>query len=212
MRTGLIATKVGMSSFFEQSGVCTPVTLLQIEDCSIVDLRTKEKNGYNSVVVGSGEKKSSRCSKAMIGVFSKLNVAPKKILKEFRVDTLDGVELGTKLSADHFNSGAYIDVSGVTIGKGFAGGMKRHNFRGLEASHGVSVSHRSHGSTGGRQDPGRVFKNKKMAGHMGARSCTKQNLKIASIDSENNIIIVVGSVPGSRGSRVFITDAVKKTA
>ena len=212
MRSGLIATKIGMSSLFDKSGVCFPVTLLQIEECNIVDIRTIERNGYNSVVVGSENKKSSRCSKSMLGVFSKLQSAPKKILKEFRVDSLDGITIGDELKATYFSVGSYLDIQGVTIGKGFAGGMKRHNFAGLEASHGVSVSHRSHGSTGGRQDPGRVFKNKKMAGHMGVETCTKQNLKIVSIDSVNNIIIVIGSVPGSRGSRVFVTDAVKKTA
>jgi large subunit ribosomal protein L3 len=212
MRSGLIATKIGMSSLFDKSGVCFPVTLLQIEECNIVDIRTIEKNGYNSVVVGSGNKKISRCSKSMLGVFSKLQSAPKKILKEFRVDSLEGLTIGEELKATYFSVGSYLDVQGVTIGKGFAGGMKRHNFAGLEASHGVSVSHRSHGSTGGRQDPGRVFKNKKMAGHMGVETCTKQNLKIVSIDSVNNIIIVIGSVPGFRGSRVFVSDAVKKTA
>jgi large subunit ribosomal protein L3 len=212
MRSGLIATKVGMSSFFQEDGACLPVTLLKVEDCNIVGTKTVEKHGYNSIILGSENKKPSRCSKSMIGVFSKLGVAPKKILKEFRVSNLDGVEIGASIDATHFNTGAYVDIRGVTIGKGFAGGMKRHNFAGLEASHGVSISHRSHGSTGGRQDPGRVFKNKKMAGHMGVESCTKQNLKIISIDSDNNIIIVVGSVPGSKGSRVFITDAIKKMA
>jgi large subunit ribosomal protein L3 len=212
MRTGLIATKIGMSSFFQQGGACIPVTLLQVQDCNVVDIKTKEKNGYEAVVIGSEEKKASRCSKPMIGFFSKLEISPKKILKEFRVSSIDGLNVGEPILATHFVSGSYVDVRGITIGKGFAGGMKRHNFAGLEASHGVSVSHRSHGSTGGRQDPGRVFKNKKMAGHMGVESCTKQNLKIVSIDSENNIIIVIGSVPGSKGSRVFVTDAIKKMA
>jgi large subunit ribosomal protein L3 len=201
-----------MSSFFQQGGACIPVTLLQVQDCNVVDIKTKEKNGYEAVVIGSEEKKASRCSKPMIGFFSKLEISPKKILKEFRVSSIDGLNVGEPILATHFVSGSYVDVRGITIGKGFAGGMKRHNFAGLEASHGVSVSHRSHGSTGGRQDPGRVFKNKKMAGHMGVESCTKQNLKIVSIDSENNIIIVIGSVPGSKGSRVFVTDAIKKMA
>jgi len=212
MRTGLIATKVGMSSLFQSTGPCIPVTLLHVQDCNVVDIRTEEKNGYNAVVVGSEDKKISKCSKSMAGVFLKLDITPKKILKEFRVSSFDGLEVGSRLLANHFHSGSYVDICGITIGKGFAGGMKRHHFLGLEASHGVSVSHRSHGSTGGRQDPGRVFKNKKMAGHMGVVSCTKQNLKIVSIDLENNTIIVIGSVPGSKGSRVFVTDAIKKMA
>ena len=210
MRTGLIATKVGMSSLFNQSGSCVPVTLLKIDECSVVDVKTLEKNGYSAILVGSGNMSGEKCTKPMAGMFSKLNSTPKRMLKEFRVPSSEIVEPGTKLSADHFSVGSFVDVSGVTIGKGFAGGMKRHNFAGLEASHGVSVSHRSHGSTGGRQDPGRVFKNKKMAGHMGVKSCTKQNLKIVSVDSENNILVVKGSVPGFKGSKVLVSDAIKK--
>jgi large subunit ribosomal protein L3 len=210
MRTGLIAIKVGMSSLFDQAGYCVPVTLLKIDECGVVDVKTLDKNGYSAVVVGASDISSAKCTKPIQGFFSKLNVLPKRMLKEFRVSSLDEVEVGKKLSADHFSVGSFVDISGVTIGKGFAGGMKRHNFAGLEASHGVSVSHRSHGSTGGRQDPGRVFKNKKMAGHMGVKSCTKQNLKVVSVDIQNNILVVKGSVPGFKGSKVLVSDAVKK--
>lgn len=211
MRTGLIAKKIGMSSIFNEKGERTTVTFLQIEDCQVVGQKTQERDGYNALVVGVKDKKLSKVTKPMRQVFANANVAPKQKLKEFRISASFFIDIGSTLRVDHFVVGQFVDVVGTTIGKGFAGSMKRHNFRGLEASHGVSVSHRSHGSTGGRQDPGKVFKNKKMAGHMGSTRVTIQNLKIVDTNIEKGIIIVSGNVPGSKGSYVYIKDAIKKT-
>lgn len=211
MRTGLIAKKIGMSSIFNEKGERTTVTFLQIEDCQVVGQKTQERDGYNALVVGVKDKKLSKVTKPMRQVFANANVAPKQKLKEFRISASSFIDIGSTLRVDHFVVGQFVDVVGTTIGKGFAGSMKRHNFRGLEASHGVSVSHRSHGSTGGRQDPGKVFKNKKMAGHMGSTRVTIQNLKIVDTNIEKGIIIVSGNVPGSKGYYVYIKDAIKKT-
>lgn len=211
MRSGLIGKKIGMSSIFNEKGERTTVTFLQVEDCQVVGQKTQEKDGYNALVVGVKDKKLSKVTKPMRQVFANANVVPKKKLKEFRISASYFLDIGSALHVDHFVIGQFVDVVGITIGKGFAGSMKRHNFRGLEASHGVSVSHRSHGSTGGRQDPGKVFKNKKMAGHMGSTRVTIQNLKIVDTDIEKGIIIVTGNVPGSKGSYVYIKDAIKKT-
>ena len=209
MRTGVIVKKLGMSSCFLESGDKIPVTLLQMQDCQVVSHITKAKNGYDALVIGSENISLNKVTKPMRTVFSNAKVKPKRVLREFRVNPDAFVEIGVDIDVRHFVEGQLVDVSGVSIGKGFAGGMKRHNFRGLEASHGVSVSHRSHGSTGGCQDPGRVFKNKRMAGHMGDVMVTKQNLKVVSVDHESGIIIVKGSVPGSNGSVLTINDSIK---
>lgn len=210
MRVGTIAKKMGMSALFQENGEKIPVTLLRLEPCKVIGVRTLDKHGYTSVVTGSGDIKDSKLTKPMRGVFEKLKTVPVRKIKEFRVDSAADYKPEDIIDSSAFRVGQVVDVRGTTIGKGFAGGMKRHNFAGLEASHGVSVSHRSHGSTGGCQDPGRVFKNKKMAGHMGSKSCSKQNLQVMSIDSDNNIIIVKGSVPGCKNSVVYITDAIKR--
>ncbi|XVN43668.1 MAG: 50S ribosomal protein L3 [Candidatus Rickettsia vulgarisii] len=211
MRTGLIAKKIGMTSIFNEKGERATVTFLQVENCQVVGQRTVEKNGYNALVIGIKDQKLSKVTKSMKQVFADAKVNPKEKLKEFRVSEDCMLEVGSEIKVDHFSIGQFVDVTGISIGKGFAGGMKRHNFRGLEASHGVSISHRSHGSTGGRQDPGRVFKGKKMAGHMGCTKVTVQNLKIVNTDQEQGIIMVSGNVPGSKGSYIYIKDAVKKT-
>lgn len=210
MRTGLIAKKLGMSSMFTEQGDRITLTFLQLEDLQVVGQKTKEKDGYNAVVLGSTAKKASRVSKSMKKVFANAKVEPKKLLKEFRVSVENMLEIGAEVKATHFEPGQYIDVSGRSIGKGFAGVMKRHNFAGLEATHGVSISHRSHGSTGQCQDPGKVFKGKKMAGHMGDKNITIQNLRIVEVDAEKGLIIVSGNVPGSKGKYVVVKDAVKK--
>lgn len=209
-RSGIIAEKLGMSSLFNEQGRILPVTLMKIDNCQVIAHKTMEKHGYNAVVLGAANKKPSRESKAMKAVFAASKVEPKKHLREFRITEDSFIEVGSDLRVDHFTIGQFVDVTGTSLGKGFAGGMKRHNFRGLEASHGVSVSHRSHGSTGGRQDPGRVFKNKKMAGHMGSERVTKQNLEIVGVDMENSILLIKGAVPGHKGSIVYISDAIKK--
>jgi len=209
MRTGLIAKKVGMSRIFTEEGINVPVTLLQVVDCQVVSVKTKEKDGYTAVQLGAFPRKAKNVTKPMRGHFAKNKVEPKSKLVEFRVTQEAMLEPGSKLSAYHFISGQKVDVTGTSIGKGFAGSMKRWNFSGLEASHGVSVSHRSHGSTGQRQDPGKVFKGKKMAGHLGAERVTVQNLEVESTDEETGIIAVKGSVPGAKGSLVLIKDAVK---
>ncbi len=210
MRTGLIAKKLGMSSMFTEQGDRITLTFLQLEDLQVVGQKTIEKDGYNAVVLGSTLKKVSRVSKSMKKVFANAKVEPRQILKEFRVSDGNMLEVGAELKATHFESGQYVDVSGRSIGKGFAGVMKRHNFAGLEATHGVSISHRSHGSTGQCQDPGKVFKGKKMAGHLGDENVTIQNLQIVEVDAEKGIVIVSGNVPGSKGKYVLIKDAVKK--
>lgn len=212
MRTGLIAKKLGMSCVFTEDGSHIPVTVLQVGGCQVVAQRTEATDGYTAVQLGLGDAKVSRTGKAMRGHFAKAKVEPKRKLAEFRVSPDALVDVGAELSADHFIEGQYVDVAGTSIGKGFAGGMKRHGYSGLRASHGVSISHRSLGSTGQCQDPGKVFKGKKMAGQMGNGRVTAQNLKVVSTDVERGIIMVKGAVPGSRGGFVLISDAVKKAA
>ncbi len=210
MRTGLIAKKLGMTTVYSEFGEETGVTLLQVEHCQVVSQRTKEKDGYTAVQLGVGKAKVKNTSKAMRGHYAKAKVEPKRCLKEFRVAEDAMIEPGTELLASHFVPGQYVDVQGTTIGKGFAGAMKRWNFRGLEATHGVSVSHRSHGSTGQRQDPGKTFKGKKMAGHYGVETVTQQNLEVISVDESTGLIALKGAVPGHAEAYLFITDAVKR--
>lgn len=212
MRSGLIAKKLGMSRIFDAEGRNVPVTVLHVDNCQVVQAKTAEKDGYTAVQLGLSNKKPSRVSKALVGHFAKAKVEPKYSLAEFRVDVANLLEVGAAVKADHFTPGQFVDVCGITIGKGFAGPMKRHNFAGLESSHGVSISHRSHGSTGQRQDPGKVFKGKKMAGHMGARQRTQQNLQVVSVDADKGLILIKGSVPGAKGMVVSVADAVKKPA
>ena len=212
MRTGLIAEKKGMSRIFAEDGRHLPVTVLQLDACQVVDNRTSERDGYTAVQLGHGTAKAKNVTRAMRGNFAKAKVEPKRRLVEFRVSEENLVEVGAELSAEHFVPGQFVDVAGVTIGKGFAGAMKRHNFSGLRASHGVSVSHRSHGSTGQCQDPGKVFKGKKMAGHMGTRRRSAVNLEIVATDAARGLIMVKGAVPGAKGSLVEIRDARKKAA
>jgi large subunit ribosomal protein L3 len=209
MRTGLIAEKLGMTRVLTEKGEHVPVTLLRVQDCQVVGLKTKEKHGYTAIQLGIGKVKTKNLSKQMRGHFAKVKVEPKANLAEFRVAEDALLSVGDKISVEHFISGQYVDVTGTSIGKGFAGVMKRHNFGGLRATHGVSVSHRSHGSTGNRQDPGRVFKGKKMAGHLGAVKVTIQNLKIFATYPEKGLIAVHGAIPGNEGGIVFIRDAVK---
>lgn len=211
MRTGIIAKKLGMSRVFETDGTHVPVTVLSVDDLRVVDVKTLSRDGYSAVQLGTGAAKSKNVSKPLKGHFAKANVEPKKKLAEFRVSEDCLLSVGDQLSVEHFVAGQYVDVTGTSIGKGFAGAMKRHNFAGLEASHGVSVTHRSHGSTGQRQDPGRVFKGKKMAGHMGDTRVNVQNLKVVAIDTNNNLIMVKGAVPGAQNSWVYVADAVKKS-
>lgn len=210
MRTGLIARKEGMSRIFDEDGRHVPVTVLKVDNCQVVAVRSKDKDGYVAVQLGAGNAKVNRTSKANRGHYAKAKVEPKKKVAEFRVSDGNVLDVGAELGANHFIIGQYVDVTGTSIGKGFQGVMKRHNFGGLRASHGVSVSHRSHGSTGQRQDPGKVFKGKKMAGHMGDERVTTQNLKIVGIDTEENLILVKGAVPGAASGWVLIRDAVKK--
>ena len=212
MRTGLIAKKLGMSRIFDVDGTHVPVTVLQVDGLEVVAVKTQEKDGYTSVQLGCGAIKAKNLSKPLKGYFAKANVEPKKKLGEFRVSEDCLLSVGDELSVEHFVAGQYVDVCATSIGKGFAGVMKRHNFAGLEASHGVSISHRSHGSTGQRQDPGKVFKGKKMAGHLGAERVTVQNLKVVAIDAARGLIMVKGGVPGSENTWVRVTDAVKKPA
>ena len=210
MRSGLVAQKVGMSRILSDSGESIPVTLVKIFECSVVEHKVQSVHGYNAVKVAYGSRKLKHVSKPMQGVFAKLGREPSRGLSEFRVTEDQFLEVGSKVLPDHFQLGQFVDVTGVSIGKGFAGSMKRHNFGGLRATHGVSVSHRSHGSTGNRQDPGRVFKSKKMAGHMGQVKVTVQNLKVVFIDSSRGIIAVKGAVPGASGGTLWVRDAVKK--
>ncbi|MDG1436998.1 MAG: 50S ribosomal protein L3 [Rickettsiaceae bacterium] len=210
MRTGIIAKKLGMSSMFTEKGERITLTFLQMDNCQVVGHKTMAKDGYVALVLGAVLKKASKVSKSMKTVFANAKVEPRAILKEFRVNEENLLSVGSEVKPTHYKIGQYIDVSGRSIGKGFAGVMKRHNFAGLEATHGVSISHRSHGSTGQCQDPGKVFKGKKMAGHMGDRSVTIQNLQVVEIDEEKGLLIVSGNVPGSKGSYVFVKDAVKK--
>ena len=210
MRTGLIAKKIGMTSVYSETGEMTPVTVLVVENCQVVAQKTQEKDGYTALQLGVGKARVKNVSKALRGHYAKAKVEPKSKLAEFRVDEAAMLEPGTELVASHFVPGQYVDISGKTIGKGFAGVMKSWNFAGLEASHGVSVSHRSHGSTGQRQDPGRVFKGKKMAGHMGATRITTQNLKVIQIDEEQGFIMVKGAVPGADNGYLLVKDSIKK--
>ena len=212
MRSGIIAKKLGMTRVFTDGGDHVPCTVLSLEGCQVVAHRTKEKNGYTAVQVGAGRAKVKNVSKAERGRFAVASVEPKMKLAEFRVAEDQVLPVGAEITADHFAVGQYVDVTGVTIGKGFAGPMKRWNFGGLRATHGVSVSHRSHGSTGGRQDPGKTWKNKKMAGHMGVETVTTQNLKVVRTDVERGLILVEGSVPGHAGGWISVRDAVKKPA
>ncbi|GLS79944.1 50S ribosomal protein L3 [Paracoccus marinus] len=210
LRTGLIAKKLGMTRLFLEDGRQVPVTVLHLDNLQVVAQRTAERDGYVAVQLGAGEAKAKRVSAPMRGHFAKANVAPKRKIAEFRVAAENMINVGEEITADHYFAGQYVDVAGTSIGKGFAGAMKRHNFGGLRASHGVSVSHRSHGSTGQCQDPGKVFKGKKMAGHMGAVRVTTQNLQVVRTDADRGLIMVKGSVPGSKGGWVTIKDAVKK--
>ena len=212
-RTGLIATKLANTSYYKDDGSAKNVTVLKIDECVVSNVKTKEKDGYNAIQLASIELKKdiNNINKPQRKIFTTNDISPKKVLKEFRVDNENLLEVGTKLNVSHFKKDQFIDVSGFSIGKGFAGVMKRHNFAGLRASHGVSISHRSHGSTGQNQDPGRVFKGKKMAGRMGYKKVTKQNLKVIEVDEKNKLIIINGSVPGKKNSIVLLKDSVKRS-
>jgi large subunit ribosomal protein L3 len=212
MRTGLIAQKLGMSRIFQADSTHVPVSVLKVDGCHVVAQRTEENDGYTALQLGAGDAKAKNTSKPMRGHFAKAQVEPRRKVAEFRVDTEALVAVGIELTADHFVPGQYVDVIGVSQGKGFAGSMKRHNFGGLRATHGVSISHRSHGSTGNRQDPGRVFKGKKMAGHMGDRRVTTHNLEVVAVDAERGLILVRGSVPGAKGGWVLVRDAIRRPA
>src|SRR4051812_35423118 len=209
MRTGVIAKKVGMTRLFQDDGRHVPVTVLALEDCQVIARKEADRDGYTAVQLGAGAAKAKNVAKPQRGHFGKAEVEPKAYLAEFRVDEDGLLDVGGTISADHFVAGQMVDVSGQTQGKGFAGAMKRWGFKGLRATHGVSVSHRSHGSTGNRQDPGKVFKNKKMAGHMGDRQRTQQNLEVVSTDVERGLIFLKGSVPGHKGSWLLVKDAAK---
>tara|TARA_B100000575_G_scaffold293329_1_gene304342 strand:+ start:2060 stop:2701 length:642 start_codon:yes stop_codon:yes gene_type:complete len=212
MRSGLITTKIGNSSFFDKNGDSTHVTLLKVDENIVSNVKTLNKDGYNAVQIASIDtlKDIKKISKPQRKNFTKISIDPKKIIKEFRVDEKNLLDVGSLIDVNHFKINQFIDATCNSIGKGFAGAMKRHNFAGLRASHGVSISHRSHGSTGQNQDPGRVFKGKKMAGRMGGKKVTKQNLKVIEIDEKNSLLVIKGSIPGKKNSIVFIKDAVKK--
>ena len=210
LRTGIIAKKLGMTRLFLEDGRQVPVTVLQLDGLQVVDQRTVERDGYTAVQLGAGEAKAKRTTAALRGHFAKASVAPKRKIAEFRVAEENLINVGEEITADHYFAGQFVDIAGTSIGKGFAGAMKRHNFGGLRASHGVSISHRSHGSTGQCQDPGKVFKGKKMAGHLGAVRVTTQNLQVVRTDADRGLIMVKGSVPGSKGGWVTVKDAVKK--
>lgn len=210
MRTGIIAKKVGMTRLFAEDGSHVPVTVLSLDGCQVVAVRTKEKDGYTAVQLGAGKAKVKNVGKPMRGHFAKAKVEPKLKLAEFRVAADKLLDVGAEIAADHFVIGQFVDIAGHATGKGFQGVMKRWNFRGLEATHGVSISHRSHGSTGQRQDPGRTFKGKKMAGHMGTDRATVQSLKVIATDAERGLVMVKGAVPGQAGHWVLVSDAVKR--
>ncbi len=210
MRTGVIAKKMGMTRIFAEGGAHIPVTVLALDDVRVVAQRNEKRDGYTALQLGYGKAKVKRVSKAMRGHFAKAKVEPKQKLAEFRVSADNMVDVGAEIGANHFVAGQYVDVAGITNGKGFAGAMKRHGFGGLRASHGVSISHRAHGSTGQCQDPGKVFKGKKMAGQMGNVRRTQQNLIVAAVDAERGLVLVRGAVPGSKGGYVFLSDAVKR--
>jgi large subunit ribosomal protein L3 len=210
MRTGVITQKIGMTRLFLEDGRHVPVTVLKLDGCQVVARRTEEKDGYSAVQLGIGFAKTKRLTRADRGRFAQAEVEPKRKLAEFRVDPANLLDIGDVILADHFVPGQKVDVTGITIGRGFTGAMKRWNFRGLEASHGVSISHRSLGGTGGRQDPGKTFKNKKMHGHYGDERVTTQNLEIAKVDVERGLIMIRGAVPGHKGGFVMVRDAVKR--
>ena len=212
MRSGVIAKKLGMTRLFLENGTQVPVTVLQLDNLQVVAQRTVDRDGYTAVQLGAGLAKAKRTTAAMRGHFAKASVEPKRKIAEFRVSPANLIEVGAEITADHYLAGQFVDIAGTTNGKGFQGAMKRHNFGGLRASHGVSVSHRSHGSTGQCQDPGKVFKGKKMAGHMGAVRCTTQNLQVIRTDAERGLLMIKGAVPGTKGGWVTIKDAVKKAA
>ena len=212
MRAGLIAKKVGMSRVFADGGKHIPVTLLHVENCQVVTHKTTDKDGYNALQLGAGQAKVKRTTQPMRGHFAKANVEPKAKLAEFRISEDAFIDVGAELTVEHFVAGQMVDVTGTSKGKGFAGAMKRHNFKGLRATHGVSISHRSHGSTGQCQDPGRVFKGKKMAGHMGSERKTILNLEVVATDMDEGLILVKGAIPGSKNGWILINDAVKKPA
>ena len=206
---GLIGKKIGMTREFYKSGQSVPVTVIKFDTGRVIHLLSKEKNGYNAVQIGFGKIKNSKLSKQMKGYFAKKNTEPKKVLKEFRVKSLENFKEGNEIGIEIFKDAKFVDIKSKTIGKGFAGAMKRHNFAGLRASHGVSISHRAHGSTGQNQDPGKVFKNKKMAGHMGDKIRTMQNIEIIKSDLENNLLYLKGSIPGSKNAQVVVRESVK---
>ncbi|MEO1141031.1 MAG: 50S ribosomal protein L3 [Pseudomonadota bacterium] len=210
MRSGLIAQKLGMTRVYNDAGEQIPVTVLKVDNLQVVSQRTEEKNGYTAVQLGAGLAKVKNTTKPMRGHFAAAKVEPKRKLAEFRVSADNMLDVGVELSAEHFVAGQKVDVTGTSIGKGFAGAMKRHNFGGLRASHGVSISHRSHGSTGQCQDPGKVFKGKKMAGHMGSTRVTTQNLEVVRTDADRGLLLVKGAVPGSKGSWITVRDSIKK--
>ena len=212
MRTGVIAKKLGMARFFDEAGTHVPVTVLSLEGCQVVAQRTKDKDGYVALQLGAGAKKPKNTSNAMRGHFAKAQVEPKRIVTEFRVDEDALIDVGAEFTADHFVAGQKVDIQGITVGKGFAGAMKRWNFGGMRATHGVSVSHRAHGSTGQRQDPGKTFAGKKMAGHLGQETVTTLNVTVWRVDVERGLILVKGAVPGTEGTYVKIRDAVKAKA
>jgi len=209
MRSGVIAQKVGMTRVYNDAGEHIPVTVLRLENCQVVAQRTVDKNGYTAVQLGAGTAKVKNTTKALRGHFAAASVEPKAKMVEFRVSEDNMIDVGSELTASHFITGQLVDVTGTSIGKGFAGAMKRHNFGGLRATHGVSVSHRSHGSTGSNQDPGRVWKGKRMAGHMGSTRITTQNLEVVSTDEDRGLILVKGAVPGSKGAWIVVRDAIK---
>ena len=206
---GLIGKKIGMTREFYKSGQSVPVTVIKFDRGRVIQLLSKEKNGYNAVQIGFGKIKNSKLSKQMKGYFAKKNTEPKKVLKEFRVKSLENFKEGNEVGIEIFKDTKFVDIKSKTIGKGFAGAMKRHNFAGLRASHGVSISHRAHGSTGQNQDPGKVFKNKKMAGHMGDKIRTMQNIEIIKTDPDNNLLYLKGSIPGSKNTQVVVKESVK---
>ncbi len=212
MRSGVIAQKVGMTRIFTATGEHVPVTVLKVDKLQVLAHRTQDTNGYTALQLGVGERKAQRVSLGERGHFAKAKVAPKRKVAEFRVSAENLIEIGAEITVDHFVQGQFVDVTGTSQGKGFAGAMKRWNFGGLRATHGVSVSHRSHGSTGQRQDPGKVFKGKKMAGHLGDERVTTLNLQVAGVDKDKGLILVRGAVPGSKGGWVYVRDAVKMTA
>jgi len=210
MRTGLIAKKLGMARFFDEAGAHVPVTVLSLEGCAVTAQRTAEKDGYVALQLGAGARKAKNTTKALRGHFAKAEVEPKQQVAEFRVSPENLIDVGAELTADHFMAGQKVDVTGTTVGKGFQGAMKRWNFGGMRATHGVSVSHRAHGSTGNRQDPGRTFPGKKMAGHYGHERVTTQNLKVVATDDEKGLLLVSGAVPGPAGGYIIVKDASKR--